>query len=161
MFSEGKKKFLTPLQAFERMKKYCAYQERSHSEVRTQLLEHGLRGNDLENILVKLIEENFLNEERFSNAFAGGKFRMKSWGKKKIEQHLKAKGVSSYNIKQSIKDIDENAYKIAMMKLLEKKAATLKDTNLFTRKQKLSSYLISKGYESAIVYAAVKKFFEK
>ena len=76
------KKISSPAEALGRMRKYCAYQERSHTEVRMKLLELGMRGIDLENVMVKLIEEGFLNEERFAVAFGGGKFRMKNWGKK-------------------------------------------------------------------------------
>jgi regulatory protein len=155
------KKISTPAEALERMKKYCAYQERSHSEVRTKLLELGVRGNDLENVMVKLIEEGFLNEERFAIAYGGGKFRMKNWGKKKIEQQLKAKGVSDYSIKQAVKGIDEGDYKKSLQQLLQKKAATVKDKNIFTRKQKLSNFLIGKGYEREMVWAEVKKYFEE
>src|SRR3989442_13610445 len=127
------KKISTPTEAVERMKKYCAYQERSHSEVRSKLLELGMRGNDLENVIVRLIEEGFLNEERFAVAYGGGKFRMKNWGKKKIEQHLKAKGVSDYSIKQAVKGINDDDYKKSLQQLLQKKAATLKDKKIFTR----------------------------
>jgi len=153
------KKFLTPVEALGRMRKYCAYQERSHKEVRTRLLEHGLRGNDLENVIVKLIEEGYLNEERFAIAFAGGKFRVKNWGKKKIEQQLKARGVSTYSINKALNEIGIQDYKKSLSILLKKKAATLKDKNLFSKKQRLSSFLISKGYESEVVFQSVNDFY--
>ena len=155
------KKNLTPNQAFERIKKYCAFQERSHTEVRYKLVELGLRGNDLEQVMAKLIEEGFLNEERFASAFAGGKFRMKHWGKKKIEQELKRKGVSSYLITKAVSELKDDDYKNSLNQLLEKKAATLHDKNMFTRKQKLSNFLIGKGYEPKEVYAAVDAHFKK
>jgi len=155
------KKFLTPQQAFEQLKQYCAYQERSHKEVRTKLLEVGLRGNDLEDIIAKLIEQGYLNEERFAVAFAGGKFRMKHWGKNKITQELKRKGVSDYNINKAIKEIPEEDNREALQQLLEKKAAALKDKNIFTRKKKLANFLIGKGYESQLVWKEVGEHFKK
>ena len=155
------KKFLTPNEAFEKAKKYCAFQERSHSEVRTKLLNFGLRGNDLEQVMVNLIEAGFLNEERFASAFAGGKFRMKNWGKKKIEQELKRKGVSSYLINKAVNELKDDDYKKTLNRLLEKKATTLHDRNLFTKKQKLSNFLIGKGYEPKEVFQAVNDFFSK
>ena len=154
------KKIYTPAEALGRMRKYCAYQERSHQEVRTKLLQLGLRGNDLENVKVRLIDEGFLNEERFAVAFAGGKFRMKNWGRKKIGQQLKAKGISDYCINKAMKEIDDGAYRKSLKQLLDKKTASLKDKNIFTRKQKLSNFLIGKGYEQELVWEEVKKYFE-
>src|SRR6187549_2075381 len=99
------RRFLTPAQSLQVMRKYCAYQERCHQEVRTRLLEYGVRGNDLENVMIKLIEEDFLNEERFAIAFARGKFRMNDWGMKKIEMELKMRGVSAYCIRKALDQI--------------------------------------------------------
>lgn len=154
------KKYYSTADALALLKKYCAYQERSHQEVRTRLLRCGLRGNDLENLITKLIDENFLNEERFAIAFAGGKFRLKNWGRKKIEQQLKAKGISTYCIAKAMKEIDTPNYKKTMLILLEKKAAALKDKNIFTRMQKLSNYLIRKGYETELVFQHVNDYYD-
>lgn len=155
------KKFYTPAEALGKLRKFCAYQERSHQQVRSKLLDLGIHGNDLENLMVKLIEEGFLNEERFAIAFAGGKFRIKNWGRKKIEQQLKAKGVSAYCIGKAIKEIDEGDYKKSLRKLLQKKAASLKGKNVFENKQKLSNFLIGKGYEPEMVWEGVKNYFEE
>ncbi|MBS1657499.1 MAG: RecX family transcriptional regulator [Chitinophagales bacterium] len=159
MDSRAPKKILTPNEAFERAKKYCAFQERSHSEVRYKLLDYGLRGKDLEEVMARLIEEGFLNEERFASAFTGGKFRMKQWGKQKIKQELKRKGVSDYLIQKAMNEVKRDDYDATLKKLLEKKAATLKDRNIFTKKQKLSSYLIRKGYEPEEVYKQVSQYY--
>jgi len=161
MASPSFKKTYTPNEAFERAKKYCVFQERSHSEVRYKLVDLGLRGNDLEQVMAKLIEEGFLNEERFASAFAGGKFRMKHWGKKKIEQELKRKGVSSYLINKAMKEIKHDDYKKSLRQLLEKKAASLKEKNIFSKKQKLSNFLIGKGYESQEVFKSVTDYFQE
>ena len=93
---------------------YCAYQERSHREVKTKLLELGARGLELENIIVELISQNYLNEERFAKAFAGGKFRTKKWGKVKIIQELKKHFLSDYVIKKAIKEISDDDYEKAI-----------------------------------------------
>jgi regulatory protein len=160
MDSRAPKKILTPNEAFERAKKYCAFQERSHSEVRQKLLEYGLRGKDLEEVMVRLIDERFLNEERFAMAFAGGKFRMKQWGKQKIKQELKRKGVSDYLIQKAMSEVKRDDYDATLKKLLEKKAATLKDRNIFSKKQKLSSFLIRKGYEPEEVFKEVNAYYQ-
>ncbi len=158
---EGKKiKYLSKQEAFARAKKYAAYQERSHSEVRNKLLEWGQKGLDLEEIMSKLIEENFLNEERFAKAYAGGKFRMKSWGRNKIVQQLTARKISEYNINRALKDIDEKDYAITLKALIKKKAATLKGLTPFEKRNKLARFLISKGYESELVWDVLNELFE-
>ena len=150
------KKFLTPLQALERLRKYCAYQERSQQEVRTKLLSLGVRGSDLENIIVRLIEEGFINEERFAIAFAGGKFRMKGWGKNKITQELKRKGISSYCINKAVKNIEDDDYRKTLIQLLRKKTRQVKEPNVFKKMEKVSGFLINKGYEPELVWQMVK-----
>lgn len=158
--SRGKKYYSTA-EALQLVKKYCAYQERNHQEVRRKLLSLGIYGNDLENVIVKLIEQGFLNEERYALAFAGGKFRMKNWGRNKIEQQLKAKGISDYLINKAMKEIGEGDYRKSLQQLLRKRAGTIKDSNVFSRKQKLSNFLIRKGYEQELVWEEVKKYFEE
>src|SRR5262245_41021825 len=110
------KQSLTPDQAFQKAKQYCAYQERSHSEVKEKLYNYGLQKKEVDELLSKLIEENYLNEERFAIQYAGGKFRMKQWGRVKIKYALKQKQVSEYCIKKAIASIPEGDY----MKTFEK-----------------------------------------
>ena len=90
----------TPQQALQKIKHYCAYQERCHSEVKEKLYGVGLRKNEVDEIISTLIEENYLNEERFAIQFAGGHFRIKNWGRVKIKYELKQKQVSDYCIKK-------------------------------------------------------------
>lgn len=154
------KKFLTPQQALERMRKYCALQERSQQEVRYKLVQLGQRGNTLENIIATLIEENFLNEERYAMAFARGKFRMKGWGKAKIIHALKQQGISAYCISKAMKEIDQGDYRNMLMATLKKKAATLKSREPLAQRQLLARYLIGKGFEAEMVWEAVKEMNE-
>ena len=161
MTASRPKKYYSSTEALQLLRKYCAYQERNHQEVRNKLLSLGIRGNDLENLIVKLIEDGFLNEERYALAFAGGKFRMKNWGRNKIEQQLKAKGISDYLINKAIKEIGEGDYKKSLQQLLGKKAGSIKDSNVFSKKQKLSNFLIRKGYEQEFVWEEVKKYFDE
>ncbi|XVJ67382.1 MAG: RecX family transcriptional regulator [Lacibacter sp.] len=143
---------LTREQALQKAKHYCAYQERCHSEVKEKLYSFGLRKTDVEQVLTQLIDEDYLNEERFAIQFAGGKFRMKQWGRVKIKYELKQKGVSEYCIKKALKEIDEEAYRKTLRKLFDEKMKTLRsETNQFIRKRKLQDYLLQKGYEAASV----------
>jgi len=145
-------KTLTPQQALLKAASYCAYQERCHSEVEEKLAEWGIYGTDAGEILVKLVEQNYLNEERFAKAFAGGKFRVKHWGRQKIRQELKARKVSEYCINAGMKEIDEDAYLETITELANEKLETVKDKNQLVKKNKTAQYLISKGYESDLVW---------
>ena len=151
------KKFLTKEQAFQKLKQYCAYQERSHYEVEQKLYDLGIRKPSQDEIIAKLIEEDYLNEERFAKAFAGGKFRMKDWGRKKIYYALKEKRVSEYSIKQAMKEIDEEEYLKNMKELVEEKYGSIKDEQHLVRKKKTIDYLLQKGYEFDLVTKAVNE----
>ena len=145
-------KTLTKEQVFQKIKQYCIYQERSHAEVKEKLYLLGLHKNDVEQIVSQLIEENYLNEERFAIQYAGGKFRMKQWGRIKIKHALKQKQVSPYSIKKALSQIDEEEYAATLKKLAEQKLKVLKgEKNIFIRNKKLYDYLLQKGYEGELI----------
>jgi regulatory protein len=146
------KQQLTPQQALPKAKHYCAYQERCHSEVKDKLYSFGLNTNEVNEIISTLIEENYLNEERFAIQFAGGHFRTKKWGRVKIKYQLKQKQVSEYCIKKGLKTIDETDYKKTLQQLFDAKIKTLKgEKNIFIKRRKLMDYLLQKGFESDLV----------
>jgi len=145
--------------ALSKLQKYCAYQERCHQEVRSKLLELKIYGDDLEEIISELITDNFLNEERFAIAYAGGKFRIKKWGKVKIKIELKKRNISQYCIKKAMQEIDEEGYMEGLYKVIEKKMKTEKETNEFKLKGRLAKHAMRKGYESHLVWQALKDIF--
>lgn len=145
------KKPLTKEQALQKLKHYCAYQERCHSEVKEKLYQLGVWKKDHDEIIAALIEENYLNEERFAIAFAGGKFRVKQWGRVKIRYELKQKQVSEYSIKKAMKQIDEEEYLSVLNKLAKEKYAVLKSEQYLVRKKKTMDYLLAKGFEPEVV----------
>jgi regulatory protein len=148
---------LTKEQALYKIKQYCIYQERCHEEVKEKLYSFRLYKTDVEETLSKLIEENYLNEERFAIQYAGGKFRMKQWGKVKIKHALKHKQVSEYCIKKALKEIDESQYNKILKKLAEQKTKSLQgERNIFIKKRKLQDYLFQKGFETGLVREIVK-----
>lgn len=149
------KKHLTKEQAVQKLRQYCGYQERSHSEVKQKLWELGVWRSEHDEIISSLIEDDYLNEERFARQFAGGKFRMKDWGRKKIYYGLKEKGVSEYLIKNAMAEIDEEAYQKTLRSLAEKKYESLKGEQYLVRKKKTMDYLLQKGFEPNLVTAAV------
>jgi regulatory protein len=151
---------MTKEQAIQKLKQYCAYQERSHSEVQQKLWDLGVWRSQHDEIISALIEEDYLNEERFAKQFAGGKFRMKEWGRKKIWYALKEKKVSDYNIKKAMKEIDEEVYRKKLAELAEEKYAALKGEQYLVRKKKTQDYLLQKGYEPELVSAALTKLIK-
>ena len=154
-------KYLTKEQALQKLKNYCTYQERSHYEVKQKLYELGVKINDHDEIIASLIDEDYLNEERFAIQFAGGKFRMKQWGKKKILYALREKKVSDYSIKKALAEINEDDYATTLKKLAEEKYNLLKDDQHLERKKKTIDYLIQKGYEYDIVNTVLSTLTEK
>jgi len=143
-------------QALQKIRHYCGYQERCHAEVKEKLYSFGLFKQDVEEMISTLIEENYLNEERFAQHFAGGKFRMKQWGRKRIEYELKQKRLSDYCIRKGLKEIDENDYRKTLGKLAEQKWDQLKEEdNIYTKRKKLSDYLVQKGYEYTYISEVV------
>lgn len=151
------KKYLTKEEALQKARHYCAYQERCHSEVKEKLYGFGLWKNDVEDLLSTLIEEDYLNEERFAIQFAGGRFRLKQWGRVKIKYELKQKKVSEYLIKKALKEIDEDDYLKTLQKLFEQKKKLLSaEKNIFTKKRKLQDFLMQKGYELQLIADLLK-----
>lgn len=146
---------ITKEKAIQKIKHYCAYQERSHYETKEKLYSFKLRRQDVEEILALLIEEDYLNEERFAQRFASGRFSLKKWGRKKIEYELKQKQVSAYNIKTALKQIDELTYKQTLLQLAEAKWNSLKHEQYINRQAKTTSYLLQKGFEASLVQQAV------
>lgn len=155
------KKHLTKEQALQKLKHYCGYQERCHSEVKEKLYNLGVWKNEQDEIIAALIEEGYLNEERFAIAFAGGRFRVKHWGRVKIKYELKQKQVSVYSINKALKQIDEEEYLAVLKKLAEEKYASLKSEQYLVRKKKTIDFLMQRGFESELLLTAIQSITEK
>lgn len=143
--------------ALAKIQKYCAYQERSHQEVKNKLYSYGLPGHEVDEIMARLITDNFLNEERFAKAFAGGKFRIKKWGRIKITHELEALGLTANCINRGLREIDTADYKKTLLVLLKKKAAEKHEKNAFAQRNKVARFAIGKGYEPEMVWQLVKE----
>jgi len=138
--------------ALQKIGQFCAYQERNHKEVKEKLYSYGLYKDQVEELISKLIQESFLNEERYAIAYAGGKFRAKDWGKNKIKYGLKQHQVSDYCIKKALKTIDDEEYVKTLQKLYVAKEKTLKsEKNIFIKKRKIQQYLMQKVYEVSLI----------
>ncbi len=151
-------KKLSKEQALPQVKQFCVYRDRCHSEVKEKLYSLGLYKNDVEQLMAQLIEENYLNEERFAKQYAGGKFRMNQWGRVKIKYAMRQKQISDYSIKKGLKEINETDYKKTLQKLAEQKLKTLKkESNIFSKRKKLQDYLLGKGYEGELVREVISR----
>lgn len=144
-----------------KLRYYCAYQERCHMEVREKCWELGLRGEDIENAIAHLVEDGFLNEERFAKAYAGGKFRMQHWGKKKISMMLKQKQVSAYCIRKGLEEIDEEEYEKTLQQLASRKYELLKSEQYLKRQYKTMQFLLQRGFEQELARAAIEQIAKK
>jgi regulatory protein len=153
---EQKQQKFTPGQAREKIKHYCGYSERCHSEVKEKLYGYGLNSREVDEIVVMLIEENYLNEERFAIQYAGGHFRLKQWGKVKIIHNLRAKGVSDYCIKRGLKEIDLDEYAALLNKLALQKWQSTRGQRPANRWAKTRQFLLQRGFEVNLVHEVLK-----
>ena len=155
------KKRLGKEQAITSIKRFCAYQERAQQEVRDKLYEYGMSKDEVEEILSNLISENFLNEARFAVQFAGGHFRIKGWGKVKINHALKQKRVSAYNIKKALQSIDLDAYEKTLEALAIKKWNSLKGERGLSKMAKTQAFLYQRGFEPQLIQPILQKLNKK
>ena len=156
MDAPKKQKITDEKLALDKAGHYCAYQERSQQEVRDKLYEWGLWPAAVENIIVKLIGDGFLNEERFAKAYATGKFRQKAWGKIKIKQGLKLKKVPDVLIKKALNGINYDDYLETLRIIIEKKSTILNESNAYKRRYKLQQYALGRGFESDLITEVLK-----
>jgi len=137
---------------------YCAYQERTQEEVKQRLKKWNVWGEEADEIVAELISMNYLSEERFAKTYAGGKFRIKNWGRMKIRQELNRRGLSEYSIQKGMNEIQDEAYISGLKELLRKKKLLLAktETDPFKLKQKLARFALGKGYESELVWKEIE-----
>ena len=144
-------------EAQKRLEHYCAYQERCHKEVSQKLYDMKMIPEARDQIIVHLLKHNFLNEERFAKAFVRGKFRIKKWGKQRLQLELKRKDINNTIITIALKEIDNEDYFNTFDALAEKKLETIRESNLQKRRKKLADYLLYRGWESQMVYDKIRE----
>ena len=159
-YEKGKTRKLSPDEAKKKISRYCAYQERAHSEVESKLYTYGLNQTEVAEILAWLIAENFVNEERFAVAFAGGKFRTKRWGKIKIRQYLQQKQVSEYSINKALDLIDNSDYIKTINFHIDQAMKSSRSSNVYELRHKISRSLIAKGFEPELVWERLRAIID-
>ncbi|WP_158974631.1 regulatory protein RecX [Cellulophaga sp. L1A9] len=147
-------------EARKKLESYCAYQDRCHKEVNQKLRDMGMIPSAIDQIINTLIQDNFLNEERFSKSFARGKFRIKKWGKRRIVSELKQRNISKYNITSALKEIDEDDYLETLELLAQKRLDAISEKNIQKRRKKLADYLLYRGWESHLVYEKITELIK-
>ena len=148
-------KTYTVKEALITLMKYCAYQDRCHKEVEEKLHKMNMIPEAQEQIIIQLMQDGFLNEERFTRSFVRGKFNFKNWGKQKIKMHLQQKSIPNHLIKIGMQEIKQEDYLDTLENLAVKKWKLLSNTKDAKTKQKLVQHLLYKGYESELVYEVV------
>lgn len=150
---KAKKSTYTIEELKSKMEAYCAYQDRCHKEVEEKLRDHGLIPEAMELILLHLLENDFLNEERFARNFARGKFRIKKWGRVRIERELKLRDISTYNIRKGLLEIDPEEYEQVLFELAEKKFRSTQVEHPMKKRKAVADFLLRRGFESQRIYA--------
>jgi len=145
-------------EVLNKLMRYCAYQERCHQEVRNKIIKYEIYGDDLEEIIVYLIEQNYLNEERFAISFAGGKFRMKNWGKNRIRFELQKREISDYCIEKAVCEIEEDAYIVSLTRIIENQMEKYSELGLLLSKDKALKYSTGRGFEIDTVLKLLRKY---
>ena len=146
-------------EVIKKLMRFCAYQERCHQEVRQKIMDLGVYGDDLEEIIAQLIQDNYLNEERFAISFAGGKFRQKQWGKNKIMQALYQRNISDYCINKAISEIDDVDYANTIERLVVKHLEKNSQLELILAKDKTLKYLTqARGFEIDLILSELRKY---
>jgi len=151
---------MTLTEAKRKLENYCAYQDRCHKEVIDKLKGMRMIPEAIDQIVTQLIEDNFLNEERFAKSFARGKFTIKKWGKNRIINELKQRQISRYNIISGLKEIDEETYIETLDTLAKKRLEQITETNLQKKRKKLADYLLYRGWESHLVYEKLRELIK-
>ena len=147
----------TVKEAKKKLEGYCSYQERCHKEVERKLAEMNMIELAKDDIIMHLMNQNFLNEERFAKSFARGKFNIKNWGKQRIIRELKFRDISEFNIKTALKEFTTEEYLTSFNRLAYKKAQNINEVNIYKKRKKLADYLLYRGWESDLVYTKVKE----
>jgi regulatory protein len=144
-------------EAIHKIENFCAYQERCHEEVVQKLRSMKMDSEEIDSIMVHLIGDNFLNEERFACSFARGKHRIKHWGKIRIVNELKSKKITQTLINIALKEISPEEYATTFHTLAEKNWESIRETNLMKKRKKFCDYMLRRGFESNLIFEKVKE----
>ena len=144
-------------EAINKIEHYCAYQERCHEEVASKLHSMKMDSTEIDEIIIKLIADNFLNEERFACSFARGKHRIKHWGRIKITNELKSRKINQTLINIALKEISPEEYADTFHTLAERHWESIRESNPLKKRKKFCDYLLRRGFESNLVFEKTRE----
>jgi regulatory protein len=154
------RKRLTNEQALQKLRFYCRYQQRCRSEITEKLFELGINKKEHDQLMAELIKENCINDDRFAEAFVSGRFKLKQWGRKKIEKGLKGKRISDEIAQKALEQINKKEYTAILNKLAKERYTSLKHEQYLIRKKKTMDYLMQKGYEWDLIKDALNNLLK-
>lgn len=138
----------------------CANAEQCSADIRQKILKHGFSQDDATKILTYLLTNKYIDDARYSRAYAVDKVRFSRWGKMKVRMGLHAKGISDSDISQALEYIPEKEYAEVIEKTLLAKARSL-DLKDVKDRQKLYRHMASRGFESQLIIIAMRKYLTK
>lgn len=160
---KGKPKMMTPQQIEKlcsRMAAHCAGTECCKADIRRKLAAKGCSSGEAQHIIDRLVEESFINEERYARAFVADKFRFANWGRTKIRFQLREKGIDGSAIDEALATIDEDDYAESLRRFLQAKRPSVKAASDYERSQKLARSAIARGFEPNLVFCALSTELE-
>lgn len=154
-------KTYTVEEAQKKLEHFCVYQERCHREVNEKLIDMKMIPEARDLIIVHLIENDFLNEQRFANTFVRGKFRIKKWGKYRLNRELRQRDICKKLVQSALEQISDEDYKKTLDELATRKLSSMRESNLQKKNKKLINYLLYRGWERHLVYEKINELSER
>jgi len=139
------------------LERFCAYQERCTMEIEQKLKEYPLTDEDKSSLITQLTQSDLLNENRFATNYARGKFRIKKWGKIRIQQKLRSKKIAEESIQHALNQLDPIEYKEVFNALSARKLEGIKTNDVHKKRKKLGDMLLYRGWEFEMVYDKVRE----
>ena len=156
--NHSSQKQLTAEKAYQKITAYCSFRDRTRKEIIDKLYAIGTSKDIVKNLILKLEQEGYLDEERMARTYAGGKFRVKAWGRKKIQVHMKHLGLSKEQISKGLEEINSQEYQSRLHDLFDKKWDSLhKEEDPRQRLAKTIRFLAGKGYEADLIWDVVRQ----
>ncbi len=144
----------------ERLRRWCAYQERCSYQLNEKMRLMELTDEQKAKFTKMLIEEKFIDDQRFAHSFVSGKIRIKKWGRIKIRAELGRLKIASALIAEALDSFDENEYDAMVISAAEKKSELLKEPDKFIKTGKIAQFLVARGIEQSQAWHAAKLVVE-
>ena len=146
-----KKQPITEQEALLKLSALCARAEHSSGEMLEKMRRWQLSEDARERVLDRLIDEKFVDDERFARLFVREKIRFDRWGRRKIEQALYQKGVASDISRRVLDEVDDEAYVAELKKLIAAKRRSVQAESDYEMRAKLTKYALGRGFDYNVI----------